>query len=206
MRGHPAHPRIKCFRELVPLSEFLLSLPIEWLCLDPTVQPRQIVGSLQQRLWTVRDPPPEDLIPDNAQQGGKKQTGCDAKVGGRRDSHSGPFTLASILPEGRREINCSGPNRLKAHDLGSHQPSRAIQDEHIALDFRLLFSYTGVRVQPSANSAMRFRDPLQEVRRKHPGAGGHDAGYLDCSAVSALRSEKKLPSIRDLSRQTLVQT
>ena len=58
-------------------------------------EPRQIIGSLLQRLWTVRDPLPEDLIPDNAQQGGKKRTGCVAKVGGRRDSHSGPFTLDS---------------------------------------------------------------------------------------------------------------
>src|SRR5579871_4773172 len=115
----------------MPLSEFLLSLPIEWLCLDPTVQPRQIVGSLQQRLWTVRDPPPEDLIPDNAQQGGKKQTGSNAKVGGRRDSHSGPFTLASILPEGSSEINCSDPNRMKIDKLDLPQFFGLIRDEHM---------------------------------------------------------------------------
>src|ERR1700758_3292879 len=107
----------------MPLSEFLLSLPVEGLCLDPTVQPRQIVGSLQQRLLTERDPPPEDLIPDNAQQGGRKQTGCNAKVGGRNDSHSRPFTLASILPEGRSEINCSGPSRMKIDSLDRPQHS-----------------------------------------------------------------------------------
>ena len=67
--------------------------------------PRGIVGSLQQRLWTVRNPPPEDLIPDNAQQGGKKQTGSDAKGGGRRDSHNSPISLQSILPESSAEIN-----------------------------------------------------------------------------------------------------
>ena len=57
------------------------------------IVPQCRVGSLQQHLWTVSDPPPEDLIPDNAQQGGKKQTGCNAKGGGRCNSHSGPFTL-----------------------------------------------------------------------------------------------------------------
>jgi hypothetical protein len=60
---------------------------------DARVVPQCRVGSLQQHLWTVSDPPPEDLIPDNAQQGGKKQTGCNAKGGGRCNSHSGPFTL-----------------------------------------------------------------------------------------------------------------
>jgi hypothetical protein len=47
----------------------------------------------------VRNPPPEDLIPDNAQQGGNQQTGSDAALGGRRNSHSEPFNVASILPE-----------------------------------------------------------------------------------------------------------
>ena len=63
------------------------------------------VGSLQQRLWTVSDPPPEDLIPDNAQQGGKKQTGCNAKGGGRCNSHSGPFTLVPYCQSSPPGIN-----------------------------------------------------------------------------------------------------
>jgi len=62
-------------------------------CIGVNVAPHCRVGSLQQHLWTVRDPPPDDLIPDNAQQGGKKQTGCNAKGGGRRNSHNRPFTL-----------------------------------------------------------------------------------------------------------------
>ena len=62
-------------------------------------QARHLVGSLQQRLGTVRNPPPEDFIPDNAQQGGNQQTGSDAALGGRRNSHGEPFNVASILPE-----------------------------------------------------------------------------------------------------------
>jgi len=73
------------------------------------------------------------------------------------------------------------------------------------LRIRFLFAYTGTRVQPSANSAVRFHDPLQEMRREHPGARGHDAGYLDCSGVSTLRREEKLSSIGDISRQAFVQ-
>lgn len=38
-------------------------------------------------------------MPDNTQQDGQEQTGSDARVGGRRDSHGEPFTLAPIVPE-----------------------------------------------------------------------------------------------------------
>jgi len=36
--------------------------------------------------------------------------------------------------------------------------------ELLILQFRFLFSYTGTRVQSSANSALRFHNPLQEMR------------------------------------------
>jgi hypothetical protein len=83
---------------------------------------------------------------------------------------------------------------------------QASDQEKSTLSFRLLFSYTGSRVQPSANSALRLRGPLQEVRREHPGVSWHDARFLDCRAVSAVWREEKLPSIRDFPRQILVQT
>jgi hypothetical protein len=76
----------------MPLFEFDFSFSVERFRGDPAIEPRHLVGSLQQHLWTVSDPPPEDLIPDNAQQGSQQQTGSDAKVGGRRNSHSGPIT------------------------------------------------------------------------------------------------------------------
>jgi hypothetical protein len=76
----------------MPLSEFLLGLPVERFSLNPTVEPRHLVGSLQQRLWSVRVEPPEDLISGDTQQDGRQQTGSDAKGGGRRNSHSGPFS------------------------------------------------------------------------------------------------------------------
>ena len=72
--------------------------------------------------------------------------------------------------------------------------------------FRLLFPYTDTRVQPSANSALRFHDPLQEVRREHPGSGRHYSRFVDCRTVPALRREEELPSIRDFPRKSLVQT
>jgi hypothetical protein len=53
----------------MPLLEFDFSFSVERFRGDPTIEPRHLVGSLQQRLWTVSDPPPENLIPDNAQQG-----------------------------------------------------------------------------------------------------------------------------------------
>ncbi len=55
-------------------------------------EPQQAVGLLQQRLWTMRTQPSGNLIPDNTQQDGHEQTGCDAKGGGRRNSHGGPIT------------------------------------------------------------------------------------------------------------------
>src|SRR5579862_1533103 len=81
----------------MPFHELQFSLVIERLSVDPAVEPRHLVGSLQQRLRTVRNPPPEDLIPDNAQQGGEEQTGSDAKGGGRRNSHSGPINFGSHI-------------------------------------------------------------------------------------------------------------
>jgi len=48
---------------------------------------------------------PEDLIPDNAQQGSQKQTGSDANGGGRNDSHNAPFTFALMMPDSGPGIN-----------------------------------------------------------------------------------------------------
>ena len=53
---------------------------------------------------------------------------------------------------------------------------------------------------------LRLHHPLQEVRREHSGTGWDYAGFLDCRAVSALRREEELSSLRDLSRQALAQT
>ena len=72
--------------------------------------------------------------------------------------------------------------------------------------FRFLFPYTGIRVQPSANSAMRLHDPLQEMRGEHSRSGRHDAGFMDCRAMSAVWREEKLPAVRDFPRQALLQT
>jgi len=74
------------------------------------------------------------------------------------------------------------------------------------LRIRLLFSYTDTYVQPSAGLALRLHDPLQEVRREHPGSGKHHAGFLDWRAVPALWREEELSSIGDLSGQPFVQT
>ena len=131
--------------------------------------PRQIVGSLQQRLWTVRIQPPEDLIPDNTQQDGQKQTGSDAKGGGRRNSHSGPFTLAFIVPDHRSRNQPALVKPLESLMISTyrHRAASALGSDSSVkstLKFRLLFSYTGTRVQPSANSAVRLHDPLQEMR------------------------------------------
>ncbi len=52
---------------------------------------------------------------------------------------------------------------------------------------------------------MRLHDPLQEMRREYSGAGGHRAGFLDCGSVSPLRRDQALPTLRNLSRQTVLQ-
>jgi hypothetical protein len=46
-----------------------------------------------QRPWKVRCAQ-EDLIPDNAQQGGQEQTGSDAKARGKGKSHGRTRSLA----------------------------------------------------------------------------------------------------------------
>jgi hypothetical protein len=74
------------------------------------------------------------------------------------------------------------------------------------LRIRLFFSYTDTDVQPSAGLALRLHDPLQEMRREHPRAGPHYAGFLGWRAVPALWREEKLSSIGDLSGQPLLQT
>ena len=75
----------------MPLSEFLLGLPVERLGLNPAIKPRHLVGLLQQRVWSVVARTPENLIPDNTQQNSQQQTETNAKGGGD-NSHSGPFT------------------------------------------------------------------------------------------------------------------
>ena len=68
-------------------------------------QPRHLVGSLQERVWSVRIQPPENLIPDNTQQDGQQQTGSNATSGGYRVSHDAWPTLKVILPERISKIN-----------------------------------------------------------------------------------------------------
>ena len=53
---------------------------------------------------------------------------------------------------------------------------------------------------------MRLHHPLQEMRREYPGAGRHHARFLDCGSVPALRRDQALSSLRNLPRQTVVQT
>jgi hypothetical protein len=72
---------------------------------ERTTEPRHLVGSHQQRFWTLRDPTPEDFIPDNAQQGQPTANRQQREGWGRRNSHGGPITLKSILPESSPEIN-----------------------------------------------------------------------------------------------------
>src|SRR5580698_72484 len=78
--------------------------------------------------------------------------------------------------------------------------------EKSTLQFRFFFSYTLRCVQSPRNPVLQLHHPLQEVRREHSGTGWDYAGYLDCRAVSTLRREKELSSLRNLSRQALVQT
>jgi hypothetical protein len=56
---------------LKTLYELILGLSIERLRVSPVAEPRQIVGSLQQRHWTMRIQPADDLISDNTQQDGQ---------------------------------------------------------------------------------------------------------------------------------------
>jgi len=74
-------------------------LSVKRLCLNPAVEPRHLIGLLQQRLWSVETRMPENLIPDSTQKDGKQQTGSNAKGGGG-DSHSARslWPLTDALP------------------------------------------------------------------------------------------------------------
>ena len=52
----------------MPPSEFLLGLSVKRFCLNPAVEPRHLIGLLQQRLWSGETRLPENLIPDNTQK------------------------------------------------------------------------------------------------------------------------------------------
>ena len=94
---HLADMRVQRVRELVPLRELLFGLSVKRFRRYPVIEPRHLIGSLQQRIWGARIAPPVDVISDDAQQYGQKQTGSDGNGGGNGDSHSAPFTLSSIL-------------------------------------------------------------------------------------------------------------
>ncbi|MGB6133623.1 MAG: hypothetical protein WBG54_17715 [Acidobacteriaceae bacterium] len=81
MRGHLADSRIEGFRELLLLGELNLGAAVKRRGPNPVVEPCHLIGSPQQRLWSVGMTPPEDLIPDEAQQGSQNQTGSDANSG-----------------------------------------------------------------------------------------------------------------------------
>src|ERR1700739_1795418 len=92
LRGTLAYARIKRLAGVVLFEESKFGLSVARFGCDPAIEPREIVGSLQQRLWRVRSAQ-EDLIPDNAQQGSQEQPGSDAKAWVKCNSHGGPFTL-----------------------------------------------------------------------------------------------------------------
>ena len=66
-----------------------------------------------------------------------------------------PVATFRLKPNGMNQINSFWP---------LVESAKALIQRKSTLNFRLLFSYTGARVQPSANSALRFHDPLQEMR------------------------------------------
>jgi len=74
------------------------------------------------------------------------------------------------------------------------------------LHIRLLFSYNEMRVQFAGKPGVRLHGPLEEMRREYRRAGGYDAGFLDCRQMSVVRRDPALPSVRNLSRQTVLQT
>ncbi|MFZ0271196.1 MAG: hypothetical protein WAL34_05040 [Acidobacteriaceae bacterium] len=90
---------VECSGEIAFCPEFEFGLAVQRFGLNPGIEPREIVGSLQQRLWSLRTATPDDLIPDNAQQGSQKQAGTDANSGGEVDSHDAPFTLKLMMPD-----------------------------------------------------------------------------------------------------------
>jgi hypothetical protein len=62
--------------------------------------------------WTVRDPPSEDLMPDNAQQGGKNQIGSNAEWSNTRlIARSADRNMTLYLPrESSRGNTFPGPD------------------------------------------------------------------------------------------------
>jgi hypothetical protein len=73
--------------------ELNFCLPVKGFCLDPTIEPRHLIGSRKESLWRGRIPPAEDLASNHTQQHDKQQTGSDAKRGGESDSHDASFTF-----------------------------------------------------------------------------------------------------------------
>jgi hypothetical protein len=112
-----AHSGVECSGEIAFCAEFEFGLAVERFGLNPGIEPREIVGSLQQRLWSLRTATPVDLIPDNAQQGSQKQTGSDANGGGTGDSHGAPFTLPLMMSDcgPRSKSQGARPPRQQVH-------------------------------------------------------------------------------------------
>jgi hypothetical protein len=77
----------------MPLSELKFRLPVKRFRLNPTIEPRHLVGSRKERLGRDRIPPAEDLASDHTQQDDQQQTGSDAKGGEESNSHNASFTL-----------------------------------------------------------------------------------------------------------------
>jgi hypothetical protein len=59
---------------------------------DPAIEPRHLVGSLQERLWRIWIPAADKTISNPAQGGGNEQTYSDANGRGGGNSHKAPFT------------------------------------------------------------------------------------------------------------------
>src|SRR6185437_1910278 len=86
MSGHFTDSGIERLRSLMALLELNFRLLIEGGCLYPAIQPRHLIGSLEERLlrgWT----PPAEAASD-IQQDAQQQTGSNAWGGGRNNSHA----------------------------------------------------------------------------------------------------------------------
>ena len=92
LRRNLADLRIERFGELMPLEIFEFGSVVERFRLNPAIEPRQVIGLLQQRVWSLRTSAPENLIPDNAQKASQKQTGSDANSRGGSNPHKPNLT------------------------------------------------------------------------------------------------------------------
>src|SRR6185437_1695184 len=146
MRRHLADARVECFCGLMLPHELNFGFMIEGCGCNPAIQPRHLIGLLQERLWRIRVSAAENVVSHRAQRGGNEHTGGDANSRGGGNSHGTPcdFSVNDARLHSGRAICTNSEQGCCRYFLPTGLDGKPISEVALTRAFSFVFAVSKV--------------------------------------------------------------